>query len=105
MIRTLDDRFLKHVKELKVGDIFQTDRNGTLPWSQWFFVIEKPALKVYCSPKKQRRWGVWSFPVSIEEGRCLFILLYTKQLHRIPEFIAAIRKNTWRHFSKTMNVH
>jgi hypothetical protein len=63
MIRTLDDRFLKHVKELKVGDIFRTNRNGTLPWSRWFFVTRGPRLGYHLAPRKGKRYEVRATPV------------------------------------------
>ena len=60
MITTLEGIDHKDVRTLKRGDVFRTNRDGTLTWSDWFIAIDRPRFKVYDVPTRKKRWGLLS---------------------------------------------
>jgi hypothetical protein len=56
MIVTQDGRRHKDVSTLKMGDVFKTNRNGTLPWSRWFKATQDPIYRMHSIPVKGKRW-------------------------------------------------
>lgn len=96
MIRTILGEEHRDVSTLRKGDVFHTDRNGTLPWSPWFVALEAPRLLT----KRERRFpyykGTWTLrvkPIELREELFSYEQRALERLIPLSEHAILVRKH------------